>query len=184
MRKRIYHIIGLALLLACAHAQAANTYLFNDSPARKCYAEADKRAPPYNPDVCDLALEHEGLTREDRAATFSNRGVIHRRMRNFEAALRDQDSAIRLEPALSGAHINRGNVLMVLKRYAEAMEAMTRGIEIADQNLPLAYYNRAMLFRMLGDQRSARADAARAAELDPLQKQYETLLVELGGTRE
>ncbi len=176
--------ISLGLLLACNAAEAANTYLFNDSPARRCYVEADKRAPPYRLDSCDLALEHEGLTREDRAATYSNRGVIHRKMRNFEAALSDQDSAIDLAPELSGAHINRGNVLMTMKRYADAMQALTRSIEIADQNLPLAYYNRAMLFRMLGDQRSARADAARAAELDPLQKQYETLLVELGGGRE
>ena len=176
--------IGVGLMIASAALHAANTYLFNESPASQCYVEADKRAPPYDLDMCDLALEHEGLTRGDRAATFSNRGVIHRKMRNFKEALRDQDSAIRLAPELSGAHINRGNVLMVMKRYAEAMEALTRSIELADQNLPLAYYNRAMLFRMLGDQKSARSDAARAAELDPLQKQYETLLLELGGVAE
>ena len=181
INRRSIVIPGLGLMLACVDAQAANTYIFNESPAHQCFKEADKRAPPYGLDMCDLALDYEGLTRKDRAATFSNRGVIHRKMRNFKQALRDQDSAIRLEPELSGAHINRGNVLMVMKRYAEAMQAMTRSIEIADENLPLAYYNRAMLFRLLGDSKSARADAARAAELDPLQKQYETLLAELGG---
>ena len=180
----MFAVLGLALMHPGSSLQAANTYLFNDSPARQCYMEADKRAPPYNLDSCDLALDHEGLSREDRAATFSNRGVIHRRLRNFPQALRDQESAIRLAPELAGAHINRGNLLMVLKRYSEAMDSLTRSIEIADSTLPLAYYNRAMLFRMLGDDKSARADAARAAELDPLQKQYETLLAELGGTND
>lgn len=172
-------LMTLGLLLVCAQGQAANTYIFNESPARQCFMEADKRNPPYDLSDCDFALEHEGLKREDRAATFSNRGVIHRKLRNFELALRDQESAIRLAPDLSGAHINRGNVLMAMKRYAEAMEALTRGIEVADENLPLAYYNRALLFRMLGDQQSARSDAARAAELDPLQERYGTLMAEL-----
>lgn len=174
----------LGLLLVCAQGHAANTYIFNESPARQCFAEADKRSPPYDLRNCDLALEHEGLTREDRAATFSNRGVIHRKLRNYERALRDQDSAIRLAPDLSGAHINRGNVLMAMKRYAEALQAMTRGIEIADENLPLAYYNRALLFRLLGDQKSARSDAARAAELDPLQERYGSLMAELASVEE
>lgn len=184
MKKQAYlswlrSLITLGLLLACTHGQAANTYIFNESPAQQCLLEADRRNPPYDLRDCDLALEHESLSQDGRAATFSNRGVIHRKLRNFDLALRDQDSAIRLDPELSGAHINRGNVLMAMKRYAEALESMTRSIEIADENLPLAYYNRALLFRLIGDQKSARSDAARAAELDPLQKQYETLMAEL-----
>lgn len=177
-RLRNLGIVGI--LLACAQGQAANTYIFNESPARQCFMEADRRSPPYSLSDCDLALEHEPLDREVRAATFSNRGIIHKKLRNLQEALNDQDKAIELAPDLSGAHINRGNVLMALKRYAEAMESLNRGVTIGDENLPLAYYNRALLFRMLGDQKSARQDAARAAELDPLSKRYEDLIADLG----
>lgn len=170
----------MGLLLVCAQGQAANTYIFNESPARQCFMEADRRSPPYSLSDCDLALEHESLDREARAATFSNRGIIHKKLRNLEEALNDQDKAIELAPELSGPHINRGNILMSLKRYAQAMEALNQGVALADENLPLAYYNRALLFRMLGDQKSARQDAARAAQLDPLSRRFEDLSTELG----
>ncbi len=174
----------LAFLSPGVHGHAAKTYIFSESPARQCFQEADKRTPPYDVRNCDLALEHEGLKREDRAATLSNRGLVYKKLHNLEQALRDQDAAIRLTPELSGAHINRGNVLIALKRYAEALESMNRGIELADENLPLAYYNRALLFRLLGDQKSARDDAERAAELDPLQKRYEALKVNLAEAKQ
>ena len=72
---------------------------------------------------------------------------------------------------------------MAMKRYPEAMEAFDESIALTDENLPLAYYNRALLFRLLGDQKSAKDDASRAAELDPLQDQYETLASELAGAQ-
>ena len=176
-------LVVLGLLLACTSGLASSTYIFNESPAHQCFTEADKRAPPYSVEDCDLALDHEPLSLKNRAATFSNRGIVHRKLNNWEKALKDQDMAIELMPELSGAHINRGNILMAMKRYPEAMEAFDESIALTDENLPLAYYNRALLFRLLGDQKSAKDDASRAAELDPLQDQYETLAAELAGAQ-
>lgn len=176
-------LIVLGFLLACPPGLAASTYIFNESPALQCYLEADKRSPPYSVEDCDLALDHEPLSLKNRAATFSNRGIVHRKLNNWEKALKDQDMAIELMPELSGAHINRGNILMAMKRYPEAMEAFDESIALTDENLPLAYYNRALLFRLLGDQKSAKDDASRAAELDPLQDQYETLASELSSAQ-
>ena len=73
-------LIVLGFLLACPPGLAASTYIFNESPALQCYLEADKRSPPYSVEDCDLALDHEPLSLKNRAATFSNRGIVHRKL--------------------------------------------------------------------------------------------------------
>ena len=85
----------LCLLVACAFpVQAADTLLTNISYASECYKAAS--SPQERPtaaelrhgiDLCTDALELQTLSAKDRAATFSNRGLLHTRLGEHGEAL-------------------------------------------------------------------------------------------------
>ncbi len=53
------------------------------------------------------------------------------------------------------------------------MRDLEKAIEIADESLAFAHYNRALLFQKLGDLQAARADAEMAAEIAPDSPAYQ-----------
>jgi hypothetical protein len=147
----------------------ARMQIFNTSPAQDCYRAAARGRGPASVgiDACTLAIEGQVLSVSDLAATYSNRGVLKVRAGNLEAALADHDVAVRLAPGNAGVLINRSNAFVIGKRYEEAFSNLEQAIDIRDEYLPIAYYNRALLFQRVGAIEAARADAERAAELAP-----------------
>ena len=156
-----------ALLGAGGFAFASETVLLNTSPALECYRAAADGGTPFDIDACTLAIERQMLTPQDLAATYSNRGILLVRSGDVAAALKDHDLALRIAPEMTSIYINRSNALVAAKRFRAAMEDLERAIAKADALLPVAYYNRALMFNTLGDRQAARADAERAAELAP-----------------
>ncbi len=156
-----------ALLGACGFAFASETVLLNTSPALDCYRAAADGGAPFDIDACTLAIERQMLKPEDLAATYSNRGILLARSGDVTAALKDHDRALKIAPDMTSIYINRSNALVAARRYKAAMEDLERAIAKADALLPVAYYNRALMFNTLGDRQAARADAERAAELAP-----------------
>ena len=155
------------LLCGAGPLSASETMLLNTSPARECYLAVLNDGAPMNVETCTLAIEHQMLTRQDLAATYSNRGILLARSGDVAAALRDHDRALTLAPEMASVYINRSNALVAAKRYKEALADLEQAIALADASLPVAYYNRALMFNTLGDQQAARADAKRAAQLAP-----------------
>ncbi len=157
------------LCAACLSVAAAarDTVLLNTSPARDCYKAAADRGTSMDIETCTLAIEHQMLVPEDLAATYSNRGILHVRSGDLAAGLKDHDRAVALAPEMASVYINRSNAFVVAKRYRDAMADLERAIANAGEHLPVAYYNRALMFNRLGDRQAARADAERAAELAP-----------------
>lgn len=156
-----------ALLGAGGFALASETVLLNTSPALECYRAAADGGTPFDIDACTLAIERQMLTPEDLAATYSNRGILLARSGDIAAALKDHDRALTIAPDMTSIYINRSNALVAAKRYRAAMQDLESAIAKADALLPVAYYNRALMFNTLGDRQAARADAERAAELAP-----------------
>ncbi len=148
-------------------ALATETVLLNTSPARDCYLATVDGGAPTDIDTCTLAIEHQMLVPEDLAATYSNRGLLHVRNGDLASGLKDHDRAVALAPQLASVYINRSNALVAVKRYRDALADLERAIANAGDHLPIAYYNRALMFKRLGDREAARADAERAAELAP-----------------
>jgi tetratricopeptide (TPR) repeat protein len=107
------------------------------------------------------------LTRADRTATRVNRGIVLVNRRQADAAIADFDRAIRMNPALGEAHVNRGAALMLKSEYEEAVEAITRGIGLNTEEPHKAHYNRAIAYEALGNLRAAYDDYTRASELAP-----------------
>src|SRR5215470_6399042 len=102
-----------AMLLAsaaAAPAQAAVTVI-GGGMARACYEAVEYQKVPGEKaiEVCTMALEQEtGLSRRDKAATYTNRGILHMRAGRNQRALWDYHKGISLMPDLYEAKVNLG----------------------------------------------------------------------------
>jgi tetratricopeptide (TPR) repeat protein len=105
--------------------------------------------------ACTRALETERLNRANRIATLTNRGAIHLRQRNGEAALADFDAVIALAPRHAEAHLNRGAALVMVRRPGPAVAAITTALSYGVSVPHKAYFNRAAAREAMGDIRGA-----------------------------
>ena len=89
-----------ALLAAFSIPAGASVVVVGSNSARMCYLAADSASPPVRGDFqhCAVALDEEGLTRRDRAATYVNRGILRLRREMVVEAIADFDSALAIDP--------------------------------------------------------------------------------------
>ncbi|MBP7704958.1 MAG: hypothetical protein KA105_06690 [Caulobacter sp.] len=118
-------------------------------------------------DTCTVALESQPLVGRDRAGTLVNRGVIHLRRKAFIDARRDFDAALRLEPQLGEAFVNRGAAYIAERRYSEGVAEIDRGLALGADEPEKAYFNRALAWEGLDDMKAAWLDYQKALELRP-----------------
>ncbi len=83
-------------------------------------------------------------------------------MENYDIALRDYSTAIRLNPHIPAAYFNRGLVSMGLKRYEQAIEDLDRFLDYNPRDAD-AYYRRAVAHERIGDREKAGKDFQQAA---------------------
>jgi tetratricopeptide (TPR) repeat protein len=153
---------------AAAPAQGAVTVV-GGGLARGCY-EAVEYARVSTSDaieVCDLALEQEVLTRRNRAATYTNRGILFMRDGRNERALADYKKSLSLMPLLE-TKVNLGAALYGLKRYTEALEVLNEGVTTEEPNArATGFYNRALTYEKLGNVQAAYEDFRAALQVKP-----------------
>jgi tetratricopeptide (TPR) repeat protein len=118
-------------------------------------------------DLCTAAIDEGGLAARDTAGTYVNRGVLLFIAGNHMASLSDFDRAIELAPTVGEAHANRGAALVAMKRWADSVPSITKGIELGSAEMEKSYYNRAIAHEELGDARGAYLDYLKASELSP-----------------
>jgi tetratricopeptide (TPR) repeat protein len=159
----------MLVAVAAAPAQAAVTVL-GGGIAHSCYeaVEYSRVTAARALQICDLALEQEQLTRRDRAATITNRGILHMREGRFQKALADYQKSIRLMPELLESKVNLGAALYSLGRYEEALVALNEGVGADSVDAKaVGYYNRALCHERLGDIQTAYEDFRRAVVARP-----------------
>lgn len=158
---------GLAAMTATP-AQGAVTVV-GGGLARDCYeaVEYARISTSEAIDICDLALEQELLTRRNRAATYTNRGILFMRDGRNERALADYERSLALMPLLE-TKVNLGAALYGLKRYNEALNALNEGIATDEPNArATGFYNRALTYEKLGNVQAAYEDFRTALEIKP-----------------
>ena len=168
----ILGISALTLIVAAPLAASAQggVTVIGGGVAYDCYeaVEYGRVQPSQAIALCDIALETEHLRPKDRAATFTNRGILYMRQGNNMRALSDYRKTIALMPELKEAQVNLGAALYNLKRYTEAMTALNKGIEVEDPDAKaVGHYNRGLTHEKLGYIQSAYADFRRALEIKP-----------------
>jgi len=118
-------------------------------------------------EACDRAVETERLTRANQIATQINRGAVHLRRRDGEAALSAYDAAIALDPDNADAHLSRGVALHMIGRPGPAVAAITEALSLGLSAPYVAYYYRAAAREALGDARGAYEDYRTALAIEP-----------------
>jgi Tfp pilus assembly protein PilF len=162
-------------LASAASAQGAVTVI-GGGLGQACYEAADDRrvAPMKAMEVCNLALTNETLKRRDKAATYTNRGILHMRMGNNTKAMWDYENSLRLMPGLKETKVNLGAALYNLKRYPEALAALNEGVGSESEDArTVGFYNRGLTHEKLGNLQSAYEDFRQALTMQPEFKQAE-----------
>jgi tetratricopeptide (TPR) repeat protein len=95
----------------------------------------------------------------NRAALYINPNV-----KQYEFAIQDYDSALRLEPDNAQARHFRGVALRGLDRDAEALQDFNESITLSP-NTGLYYYTRAQTLRAMGRKEESVRDARKAQSL-------------------
>jgi len=158
----------IAASLFTTSASAAVIVIVGRGPALDCYVAAHhQRRDRDGLELCTLALQHDFLTREDRAATFVNRSIILLRRRQTERALADLDDAVALKPDMAEAYVMRGAALTAAGRHEEAIEDLTNALALNPDDPARVYFYRAGAYEEMGNARAAYNDYRRAAELAP-----------------
>lgn len=166
----IYCIFAVACLLG-GRASAA-VMIFGTGQAHAC-SEAAHRIPKTQVDLqraleaCDTALTAENLNLRDQAGSHINRGVLRVARADYAAAKDDFDAAVDLMPSLGEAYVDRGAALLGMRRYADAVVEIDRGIALNTTEPEKAYFNRAVALEALDDIQGAYRDYKRAADLKP-----------------
>lgn len=154
--------------VAAAGARAATITVFGGDLARACFQAAkfgDVRSDA-NRD-CTLAIETEPLSTRDLAGTYVNRGVVYMQHQAWRDAQADFETAMKLMPGLGEAIVNRGAALVAQHRYTDGIADLTRGLALSPEEPEKAYFNRALAYEGLNDEKSAYFDYLKASEIAP-----------------
>ena len=161
--------IAVAASQGAAFAQGAVTVI-GGGLAQACYeaVESGQVATQQALAVCDRAIMEESLRRKDRAATYTNRGILHMRDGNNTRAMWDYQRSIDIMPELKQAKVNLGAALFNLKRYPEALAALNEGVGTTSEDARMiGFYNRGLTHEKLGDLQSAYEDFRSALTIKP-----------------
>ncbi len=107
-----------------------------------------------------------------------NRAVAYEALGDLEAAGRDLDRALELEPDLAAAAFRRGVIRFKLGRLAEADSDLEHALR-AGYSPATVWYHLALVRRAAGDYPRAAACAAEASRLNPSDARIRAVLAEL-----
>lgn len=118
-------------------------------------------------EVCTMAITGNELTGHELAGTYNNRGVLYFMDQRFNEAIADFEKARSIDPEIAEVHVNHGASMVALKRWAEGLASLNKGIAMEPLEAEKAYYNRAIAQEELGHVKEAYYDYMKAAELKP-----------------
>jgi tetratricopeptide (TPR) repeat protein len=92
-------------------------------------------------------------------------GMFYQENEEYNKAIIEYDSILRIDPKYKQAHYNLGYIhLVYLKVYNQAVKHFTAAIE-CDAKYAEAYYNRGYSYELMGDIMNAKTDYTKALEL-------------------
>jgi tetratricopeptide (TPR) repeat protein len=100
------------------------------------------------------------------AHIYHRMGIAQHYLRNYEAALKNFNKAIELNPIVNDFYYHRANTCMYLKMYDQAAADFSMVIELDPQGLD-PYINRAVAYTALGKFAEAEADYSKYIEMNP-----------------
>jgi tetratricopeptide (TPR) repeat protein len=155
-------------LLAVPNAQAQVVISVGTGQAHQCflYAKAGTNLRQAV-QTCNGALEHDVLSKKDRAGTYDNRGVVLDLLGRTEDAADDFNMAITLDPTLGDPYVNLGAMLIKKGQHRDALVQINKGLDLGMAFPHIGYYDRAVAEQMLGLYKEAYYDYKKVLELEP-----------------
>ena len=158
---------ALAVATITSSAGAAVTILGGGQAAACFEAAKAGRSDDSSIGICDTALDTEVLAPPDRGGTYINRGVMKLRRGLYEAAHADFDAGIAMIPKVGEGWVNRGAMFVGEHKYKDGLDDLDKGIALGVTEPEKAYFNRALAYEGLDDEKSAYLDYQQAATLKP-----------------
>jgi len=87
--------------------------------------------------------------------------------RNYASARADFQHAIDVDPALGEAWVNRGAVEIIDQKFQDGIDDISKGLTLGTEEPAKAYYNRAVAYEGIDDEKSAYLDYQQALVLQP-----------------
>ncbi len=157
-----------ALLAGSVHAQSSrSSRTFGVPEAQACDQQTTLDRTGGALSVCTEALGKLRLTRRDRAHTLVNRATNLNSLGRFQAAMKDLNEALRLEPDLAEAFVTRGNTFFLRGANLEALNDYHRALALDLRDRHAGHVNRALTYQALKQHEDAYADFRAAAEIQP-----------------
>ena len=161
-------IASVAIALGVAGSAGAAVTVMGDTSAQQCSEAAfHDRADETSMRLCTTALGEGTLDRRDLAGTYINRGVMFMIRRDYNAARADFQHAIDVDAALGEAWVNRGAVAILDRQYKSGIDDISKGLTLGTEEPAKAYYNRAVAYEGIDDEKSAYLDYQQALVLQP-----------------
>ncbi len=157
-----------ASLLAVPKAQAQVVITVGTGQAHQCFIYAKSGTNlRQGEQTCTGALEHDVLSKKDRAGTYDNRGVILDMLGHTQQAADDFNMSISLDPTLGDPYVNLGAMLIKKGQHEQALVQINKGLDLGMAFPHIGYYDRAVAEQMLGRYKEAYYDYKKVLELEP-----------------
>lgn len=111
------------------------------------------------------AREKTSLYPWEQAEVQLRAGNEKMKAKDWDGALAAYAKALECDPGNPDAHTKLGTALVQMRRFEDAIEEYTKVLKLRPD--PLAYSNRARVFREMHDPRGALSDYSAALSLDP-----------------
>jgi tetratricopeptide (TPR) repeat protein len=164
--------LGVAILAEPASAQRGDpravTIIGGDAHAQRCVAGvAAGDSSDQTLASCTRAMRNPRLNEESETMLLINRGIVHLRRNDSEAAITDFDTVLEDDRRHAEARLNRAAALVQLERYGPAIAEITQALSLGVAEPHKAYFNRGVAREALGDLRGAYEDYSTALEIQP-----------------
>ena len=121
MRRAVLAFAAVFLFSAPAAAQGLED-------AKKCASGSIDR--DLRIQHCTRAIQSGGLSREDLAITYNNRGFAYNNKGQYDRAIQDYDQALSLDPNFALAYRNRGAVYSREGQHGRAIGDYTQAVRL------------------------------------------------------
>lgn len=162
-------LVLISTVFLTALPASAQMIVLGQGLSRACFEAASfgKNVSKTEIDTCSKALSEQTISSEKRLATYVNRGILYMRDGQYDRAIKDYDTAIKMNDTLGSPHLNKGAALIYKEQYDEAMKSLNTAINLNSADLHAAYFNRALIYERKGNLTAAYYDLKKAIELKP-----------------
>ena len=173
MTKRNILLLALAILVLCASPVLAAKKKALLDPINSDYAKGVQAVNErhWNDGITLLTkvIDNPATPKEILPLALTNRGSAYANKKMTTEALADISKAIELNPDYTSAYYDRARILAMQNKHAEAIADLTKAIDHSKAGKPQAVYykNRGLSYGAMTNLDAAKADFAKAKELDP-----------------